>query len=212
MPSIFKDAYKAVSDAFGGFSFQFKDEWSGPKGEIFLEMTDQDGTVLEKRHWENVITKDFSILVARLCRDSLSPRHGIHMLTVGTGDSGWDLQNPPAPDEDQRSLYSEIERKSFSSTTFRQDDGSPSSIPTNVVDFETTFTETEAVGPLVEMGLIGGDVNDDPGVTNPVTPPHGTYDDTVDLTGKDTLINYFTFPVINKPATATLTLTWRITF
>jgi len=177
-----------------------------------LRLVDGDGNLIENRHFENVITKDFSILAARLCRDSLEPRHGIHMLAVGTGDTGWDLQNPPAPNANQRSLYNEIERKVFADTTFRKDDGSPSAVPTNIVDFTTVFSETEAVGPLVEMGLLGGDVNEDPSVRNPVLPASGTYDDTVDLTGKDTACNYFTFPVINKPAGATLTISWRITF
>jgi len=33
----------------------------------------------------------------------------------------------------------------------------------------------------------------------------------VNLVGKDTLVNYLTFPVINKPPTSTLSWTWRIT-
>lgn len=212
MPSIFKDAYNGVKDAISGLSFRFKDGYQGPKGEVFLTLEDADGNVLEDRHFNNVITQDFSILVARLCKDSLEPRHGVFMLAVGTGDSGWDLQNPPAATDTQRSLYNEIDRKAFSETIFRDSGGSPSSIPTNIVDFKTVFTETEAVGPLVEMGLLGGDVNQDTGVQNPVLPPNGAYDDTEDLTGQDTLANYFTFPVINKPAGSTLTLVWRITF
>jgi len=45
---------------------------------------------------------------------------------------------------------------------------------------------------LMEMGLVGGDAS--------LAPNTGT------------LINYRTFAVINKPNTATLTITWRLTF
>jgi hypothetical protein len=62
------------------------------------------------------------------------------------------------------------------------------------------------------MGLLGGDINTNMSITNPILPPNGTYDPTVDMTGKDTLVNYLTFPVINKPATSTLTWVWRLTF
>lgn len=195
-----------------GFGINEEDEYRGPKGEILLEMADgSTGEILESRRWDNVITKDYSILLARLAADNLEPRHGAFALAVGTGDVGWSLQNPPAAQDTQRSLHGEIERKTFSEVVFRRDDGSQASYPTNVVDFKTTFSENEAVGALVEMGLIGGDVVEDMNVRNPVTPPSGTYDDTKDLSGKDTLVNYHTFPVVNKPSSATLSITWRIT-
>ena len=74
------------------------------------------------------------------------------------------------------------------------------------------FSESEAVGALTEMGLLGGDVNSNMAVRNPILPANGTYDATIDVTGKDILVNYLTFPVINKPATSTLQWTWRLTF
>ena len=37
------------------------------------------------------------------------------------------------------------------------------------------------------------------------------YDPTVDLTAFETEINYLTFPVVNKPATSTWTIVWRLT-
>jgi len=45
-----------------------------------------------------------------------------------------------------------------------------------------------------------------------VSPPAGSYDPTVDLTAYETLINYLTFAVVNKPATSTLEIVWRLTF
>lgn len=193
--------------------YKEEDYVKGPKGEVFFELRDEEtGELLETRHISNVVTQDLSILLARLAKDSIEPSHGILALAVGTGDAGWDPMSPPAATNTQRSLYGEIARKTFTSTSFVDSGGSVVAYPTNIVDFTTTFTSSEAVGALVEMGLIGGDASDDMGTTNPVTPANGPYDDTEDVTGKDALCNYLTFPVINKPSTATLTLTWRITF
>lgn len=184
-----------------------------PKGEVFMTLTDESsGSLIEERHIQNVITKDLSLLIARLCKDPQEPNFGIKGLAVGTGHSSWDLQNPPQALDTQRSLHNEIQRKKFSTTVFRDSDGNISPIPTKIVDFSTIFSGSEAVGPLTEMGLIGGDVSNDFTITNPVLPSHGSYDDSVDVRGLDTLCNYLTFPVINKPNSAVLTLTWRITF
>jgi len=208
----FNDVYKRAKNSVAmAFGFTYEDKWKGPKGEVFFRLEHNDGRV-ETHHIKNVITKDLSILLARLLRDPLEPRYGMFGLAVGSGDVGWDLQNPDAADNNQRSLYAEIGRKTFSSVVFVDTLGDPVGYPTNIVDFTTTFAESEAVGALVEMGLIGGDANDDVGISNPVTPPNGPYDPTEDLTGVDTLCNYLTFPVINKPATARLVLTWRLTF
>lgn len=182
------------------------------RGEVFFLLKDaQSGAVLDNRHVTNIITRDMSILVARLLANSGEPLQGVAMLAVGTGDVGWDPMNPPAATNTQRALYSELARKPFTSVVFVDGGGAPSAIPTNVVDFNTTYTETEAVGPLVEMGLIGGDVNPNPLVRNPIAPPNGPFNPAVDVVGFDQQLNYLTFPVINKPATATLTITWRIT-
>jgi hypothetical protein len=100
----------------------------------------------------------------------------------------------------------------FASTQFIDGDGVPVGYPTNIVDFSTVYSESEAVGPLVEMGLIGGNISTNLAIKNPVTPPNGAYDATVDLTTVETLVNYLTFPVISKPATSTFQITWRLTF
>jgi len=183
------------------------------RGDVFFEMRDgKTGELQFKQAKRNLVVKDASILIARLIKDNAEPSKGSYVLAVGTGDTGWDLQNPPAPTDTQRALYSEITRKTFSSTQFINSGGSPVSYPTNIVDFTTIFTESEAVGPIVEMGLIGGNIDSNLAVKNPVSPPNGTYDDTVDLTAYETLLNYLTFAVVNKPATSTLQLTWRLTF
>ena len=132
------------------------------------------------------------ILVARLFKDNTEPLHGAFALAVGTGGSGWDLQNPPSATAGQSALESELVRKQFSSSNFITNVGTISATPTNIVDFTTTFTESEAVGPLVEMGLVGGDAT----LTS----------------GSGTLINYLTFKVINKSNTSVFTIVWRLTF
>jgi hypothetical protein len=181
------------------------------KGKVFITLRDsKSGEIQEQREQDNLIVRDASILIARLLKDSLEPTKGLFVLAVGTGDTGWNPLAPPAPTITQRSLYSELARKTFSQTRFIDSGGLPTSIPTNVLDFTTSFTETEAVGPLVEMGLLGGNINTNLSVRNPVTPPNGTYDPTVDLTTYETMFNYLTFSAISKPATSTLEITWRI--
>jgi hypothetical protein len=181
------------------------------KGEVFITVRDAlTGEVQDHRY--NIVTLDASILIARLMKDSQEPPHGCFALAVGTGDTGWDPMAPPAPTNTQRALYAELTRKTFALTQFVDGGGAPTAIPTNVVDFTTTYTESEAVGPLVEMGILGGNVNSNMAIQNPVTPPNGPYSPSVDLTNFDTLCNYLTFAVVNKPATSTLTIVWRLTF
>jgi hypothetical protein len=183
------------------------------RGDVFMTLRDaKSGEVLDYREVRNLIVKDASILIARLVKDNAEPPKGAYVLAVGTGNVGWDPMSPPAATNTQRALYSELTRKTFSSTQFVDGGGIPVGYPTNVVDFTTTFTESEAVGPLVEMGILGGNISTNLAVRNPVSPPNGAYDPTVDLTTKETMVNYLTFPVINKPATSTFELTWRLTF
>lgn len=181
-------------------------------GDVFITMKDgASGEIQEHRELKNLVVMDASILIARLMKDSQEPPHGVYALAIGTGDSGWGI-TPPAPTRTQRSLYSELARKTFTSTQYIDGDGMPTAIPTNVVDFTTTYAESEAVGPLKEMGLIGGNCSTNLSVRNPVLPPNGSYDPTVNLVNFDTLINYLTFDLISKPATSTLSITWRLTF
>jgi len=182
------------------------------KGDVFITLKDsKTGEVLDYREKRNLVVLDASILVARLLKDNSEPTKGLFVLAVGTGDNGWNPMNPPAPTNTQRALYSELSRKTFSSTTFIDANGLPSDIPTNVVDYTTIFAESEAVGPLVEMGLLGGTISTNLSVKNPVSPPNGSYDPTVDLTTRETMANYLTFKVVNKPATSQLQIVWRFT-
>ena len=180
------------------------------KGEVFLKMVDsRTGELIHEEHLRNIITLDASILAALLLKDPNSRANGINMLAVGTGATGA-LLSPNAPDNRQRKLNAEISRKGFTSTTFRDGSGAAVAIPTNVVDYTCTFDESEAVGPLNEMGLLST-ISDNPAVTTPNPNTFPTRDVTVDLTLYDILFNYLTFSVISKPNTARLSITWRIT-
>lgn len=187
----------------------------GVRGDVFVEMRDaRSGDVLE--YWEkrNIITLDAGILAARLFKDNAEPNFGLNMLAVGTGALG-SANNPDAPPPEQRVLNAELERKPFDSTTFRDSQGAAVAIPTNVVDFTTIYTQSEAIGALNEMGLLST-ISANPAVTNPNPNAAGQggqpYDPTIDVTLYDMQVNYLTFGVINKPNTAILTITWRLTF
>lgn len=185
----------------------------GIRGDVFISLKDgASGRLQDYREHRNLIVKDASILVARLMKDNAEPTKGIFTLAVGTGDTGWNPLAPPAPTNTQRALYSELTRKTFSQSRFIDAAGIPTATPTAVVDFTAIFTEAEAVGPLVEMGLIGGNISTNLAVRNPVLPPNGPYNPLVDLTTKETLVNFLTFPIISKPATSTLEITWRLSF
>ena len=134
-------------------------------GIIFWELRDgKTGELQDSGCWENTVTLDASILVARLMKSTPTPnvsepRFGCYALAVGTGDVGWDLQNPPVATVSQRSLYNEIARKQLQVSEYVDAEGTISGIPTNIIDFTTTYSESEAVGPLVEMGILGGDID-----------------------------------------------------
>lgn len=180
-------------------------------GEFILEMRDAaTGRLLHRFTKKNIITLDAGIQAARYFKDKDEPAHSANMLAIGTGATGA-LLSPDAPDPRQRKLNAEIARKTFSSTTFRDASGNAVAIPTNIVDFTCTFAEAEAVGALNEMGIIST-ISDNPLVTNPNPDTFPTRDLTVDLSLYDVQINYLSFPVISKPSTAILTITWRLTF
>ena len=209
----FNDIVTRAKDAFRfGLGLLLKDFFDIPntvKGEVFIEMRDgATGALLYTDYRKNIITLDASIQVARLLKNPLEPAHGINMLAVGTGATGA-LLSPNAPDNRQRKLNAEIQRKAFSSTTFRDSLGNAVAYPTNIVDYTATFGEAEAVGPLNEMSLMST-ISDNPAISNPNPNTFPTRDTTVDLADYDVAINYLTFAVVSKPSTAVLTITWRL--
>jgi hypothetical protein len=219
---MLRDIFKKAMDGVPSFQMSTlsRDKIERPfKGEVFWEMRDSLTGLVTKGHIKNVVTLDASILIARFMKGTgtsvahnCEPSFGGYALAVGTGDIAWNPMNPPPATPTQRSLFNELSRKTVSSTSFIDGNGSISGVPTNIVDFTFVFSESEAVGALAEMGIIGGDINPNMAIRNPVLPPNGTYDPTVNVVGLDTLVNYITFPAINKPATSTLTWVWRLTW
>jgi hypothetical protein len=194
-----------------GLNLQYADMGFGPKkGSVIFDMRDaRTGDALAFFEKDNLIVRDAGILAASLYSGNAVNPNGLIMLAVGTGATG-PILSPDAPTDIQRSLNSEIERKAFSSKQYRNSSGVAVAIRTNIVDYTVTFGEAEAVGPLNEMALVST-ASPNPAITNPI-PTVFPYDETVDVTGMDLLANYLTFGVITKPATATLTITWRLTF
>lgn len=147
-----------------------------------------------KPHFCNVVTLDASVLLARLMKDNSDPAAGVAYFALGTGNIGWNILSPPAPTGTEIALETEIERvipslaQFINTLTFL-----PSVTPTNIVDFDFDFTEAQAVGGLVECGLLGGDAGASPSIN-------------------DTLITYRTFPIISKTNTMTISFTYRLTF
>ncbi len=205
-----KDKINAPATTGFGLGFSFQDNTYKVRGDVMGRMTFPDGTeqvVLDKK---NIYTLDGGVLAAMLFSGQAGA-NPVNMLAVGTGYSG-DQNSPDLADNRQRSLRVELTRKTFSSVVYRNADGTESSVPTNVVDLTTVFNETEAVGGLVEMGLVSArDTTEDPSTSlnTDVFPARNT---ALNLTTFDVLVNYLTFPVINKPSGAVLALTWRLTF
>jgi hypothetical protein len=192
---FFEWLQKAKEKVLFGTQHRYEEKLDGMHGEVWIFLKDaRTGNVLQEYHSKNIIVNAASILIARLLKDNHEPDAGISYLAVGTGGIGWDKQDPPAPTNIQTTLENEIARKAFTTEDVSFVDpetGDHVTVPTNVVDFEATFAETEAVGPIVEMGLFGGDASD--------MPDSGTE------------INYRSFPVINKSASMTLSIIIRIT-
>ncbi len=192
---FYKENLHKTGDTFsGGFKLRYLEQSPSLKGEFWMILKDRSGQIVGKRHGNNIIVNSASVLIARLLKDNSEPSGGITYLAVGTGGVGWNLQNPPQPTTTQTTLENEIARKAFTTedvTFVDPETGDPTIVPTNVLDFTATFAETEGVGPLVEMGLFGGDATD--------------------LLDSGTEVNYRTFPVLNKTNSMTLTIIFRIT-
>jgi hypothetical protein len=208
----FQDQVKRARTGFKfGMNINHVESAVRAQGEFILEMRDsRTGSLLHEFRKKNVITLDAGIMAARYFKDKSEPVHSANMLAVGSGATG-SLLSPDAPDPKQRKLNAEIARKAFTSTSFRDASGNAVAIPTNVVDFTCVFGEAEAVGPLNEMGIVST-LSANPGVLNPNPDSFPTRDVAVDLSLYDVLINYLTVPVLTKPSTAILTLTWRLSF
>lgn len=217
MPKVIRENIQRARTGFKiGMGHRYAEESSFPaRGDVLFEMRDsRTGELQLERKLKNVVTLDAGLLVAALLKNPQEPAHGINMLGVGTGAPGAVL-NPDAPSNEQRRLNNEIARKPFSETTFRDANGAAVAIRTNIVDFTTIYGESEAVGPLNEMGLLST-ISDNTSTinNNPNFAGNGgqAYDPTIDVSNYDLLVNYLSFSVISKPVTSILSITWRLSF
>ncbi len=201
-----------------GLAVGFEDGTRTLKGTYIIHLVDSDtGEVLHHSEHSNIVTLDGGVLVMINLASGGTPvppsQRGLTMLAVGTGATG-PVLSPDAPDPRQRRLNTEIARKAFSTTVFRNSVGAAVGYPTNVCDFTVTFGVGEAVGPLNEMGLIRSIAMPLTTATNPVPATFPVYDPTIDLSTYDILANYTTMGQgtgpIGKPNNSVLTLTWRL--
>jgi hypothetical protein len=205
---MLKEIWKKVKDTTGrlGMGLTYHDNLKKERkitGEFFIKLNHNDGRE-ENYNFKNVIVDSASLLISRLLADGQTaidpggPNHGIRVLAVGTGDPNWNPNNPPSATPNQNQLEAELARKRFANVTFVKTDGSglPATEVTNIVDYQTVFNESEAVGPITELALFGG----------------GTGSENIDITPNSGLmVNYRTLAVINKPNTATMSVVFRIT-
>lgn len=174
----------------------------GHKGEaVFVQVGDGENQgyyvlpkdeVIEEMHMPNLIVSKASQYMAKRMVPGTSWGTGIGFLEVGTGVGTGSTQNPQVEAMSQVALRVPLIRKAISSWTYLDASGNPTASETNVVQYTTIFTETEAVGALVEQALFGGDA----------TATAGT----------GYMFNYKAFAVWNKDNTMRLTVVWKLTF
>lgn len=162
------------------------------KGKLFFKVyKSTTGELVYNYENSNIIVNTSSILIARLLKDNTEPQKGISYLAVGSGNPSWDLFNPPAPTTSQTKLENEFFRKAIDYSTFiHPQTGEPTNAYTNIVDYVVTLGESEAVGPIVEFGLFGGDATEE--------------------LNSGTMINWRTIPVVTKNIGMVATVIFRI--
>lgn len=194
---VFREIQKSLRKigSLMGFQIKHEDSTRGYHGHIRMSVFDSEGTLIHSYESPNVIVNSASTLMARLLKNPREPKTGgITHLAVGIGAPDWNTQNPPVPTTSQLSLVNELYRKPVTRSVFINPVDASEVVAgtfTNIVDYSFHFDESEAVGALVEMGLFGGDATD--------------------ARGTGTLVNYRTFPVLNKSASMAFVIVVRIT-
>lgn len=148
--------------------------------------------ILQELHIKNLIVANASKFMARRMRPGASWGAGITHLEVGTGFGTGTAQTPQPENPLQTALKTPLFRKAISSWTYLDTTGTATAVETNILKLTTNFAESEANGPLVEMGLFGGDA--------------------VNTLGSGQMFNYKTVPVITKNNTMQLTIDWKLSF
>ena len=164
------------------------------KGGEFNKDTQQfeNAEIISTEEAHNLIVDSASTLMARRMYPGDALTSGMQYLAVGTGVGTGTTQAPQAEALTLAALRVELARKTFSSTSYLDTNSSPVAGPTGKIQLTTTFLEAEANGPIVEMGLFGGNATA--------------------TSGSGYLFNHKVFPVINKDNTVRLTIIWNLTF
>lgn len=170
------------------------------KGHVWAVMEHDDGRVEKFDLGENIVVATASVMVARLLADKTDIDWGLKYLALGSGQSVWDTTGTPPATTSDTKIVNEIARKTFMSVSFIDPvTGAVSADPTHIVDYTAKFEQTEAVGPIRSLGLVSGDCG-----PIPVDYANGGRN-------TDTYFNARNCAVIHKPATSSITFTWRIT-
>lgn len=148
--------------------------------------------IVQELHIKNLIVANASKFMARRMRPGTSWGAGITHLEVGTGFGTGTVQAPQAENPLQTALRTPLFRKAITSSAYLDTAGVVTATETNILQLTTNFAENEANGPLVEMGLFGGDA------TNAL--------------GSGQMFNYKAVPVITKNNTMQLTIAWKLSF
>jgi len=191
--ALFKEILKKTKPLgmLFGSALRYQEEGPKVKGHLTIHLY-EGGKEIYSYEKHNIIVNSASILIAQLLKDNTEPDNGISYLGVGSGSGGWDPFDPPAPTTSQTQLENEFSRKSIDLKSFVDPDtGEPTTTPTNIVDYSVTFGEAEAVGPIMELALFGGDATSS--------------------LNSGTMVNWRTFPVINKTNSMIMTIIFRIT-
>jgi hypothetical protein len=182
------------------------------KGHIKIYELVNPGRVLFEQ--DNLIVNSSAYLFARLLANSLEPAFGVWGLAIGAGGSGsngWSATQQPDPVPTDSALVSEIMRKRFTSASFLDVNGNPTSNFTTTVLFQTVLNATtdNIQVPIREMGLIGGGTNVGT-PTNMTTAPYFDPTNPAAQPGSVILINYKTLAAFYLPAQTSVAIDWSL--
>lgn len=164
---------------------------------------------------KNLIVNSSAFLFSRMLLNSLEPSFGVWGLAIGAGGSGqngWSATQQPDPVVTNNAMVSEILRKQFSSSTFLDANGNPTSAITTTIQVQTILNATtdNITQPIREMGLIGGGTTSAAagGPTNMQTAPY--FDPNNPIANSIILLNYKTLPSFSLPPNISVAIDWSL--
>lgn len=107
----------------------------------------------------NTIVNQSAVLQVQRMAPGNQGTAGIGYLALGNGPGTGTLSAPEGESLAYKTLRSEFARKAITSWTYVDSNGSPVATPPDgvgIIQLTTTFSATEAIGNICEMGLFGG--------------------------------------------------------